>query len=64
MLGVWSAMALLALIQVPVLVRRKMWGELAAFAVLWLFATIYASLVAAAVSIPSPTKIIISIFSR
>lgn len=63
MLGVWVVMALMAIVEVPILMRKKMWGELAAFSVLWVSATLYASLIAADIPIPSVAQIIISIFS-
>jgi len=64
MLGVFAAMSLIALLQVPVLVRKKMWRELTAFCLIWLFATAYAALVAAGIPIPPPAEVFISIFSR
>lgn len=42
--------------QVPSLVRRRLWGELAAFTVLWMAAFSLAYLQAVGVKIPSLTR--------
>lgn len=54
-------MLALAAIEVPILINRQMWGELAAFLSLWLVATIYASLVAARTVIPSLVTILLRV---
>lgn len=64
MLGVLVIMLAIAVIQTPVLVRRKMRRELIAFSVIWLFATVYASLIAAGVPIPNPNETIIFLMTR
>jgi hypothetical protein len=63
MLLILLIMFLLALMQLPSLVNQKQWGELAAFAVLWLFATAYALLIGADVPVPNPTEVIRAIFT-
>lgn len=45
MVAVLMVMMALAFLQVPPLVNRKQWGELAAFAGLWVVAGVYAFLV-------------------
>lgn len=45
MLMVWTGMLLIALMQTPVLINKKQWKELAAFAFFWAAAGIYASIV-------------------
>jgi multidrug efflux pump subunit AcrB len=57
----WVVMLALAAIEVPILINRQMWGELAAFLSLWLVATIYASLVAARTVIPSLVTILLRV---
>ncbi|HPU01470.1 MAG: hypothetical protein GX890_05680 [Firmicutes bacterium] len=61
----WVAliMALIALIQVPSLVNRKRWPELAGFITIWIFATAYALLIASGVSIPNPTELLRAFYS-
>jgi multidrug efflux pump subunit AcrB len=54
-------MLALAAIEVPILINRQMWGELAVFLSLWLVATIYASLVAARTVIPSLVTILLRV---
>lgn len=61
MIKLWVVMLVLAAIEVPMLVDRQMWGELAAFLGLWLAATIYASLVAARTVIPSLANILMRV---
>ena len=50
----WVALIMipLALLQVPSLVNRKQWGELAGYSLVWLMAATYALLVAARSSQP------------
>jgi multidrug efflux pump subunit AcrB len=57
----WVVMLALAAIEVPILINRQMWGELAVFLSLWLVATIYASLVAARTVIPSLVTILLRV---
>lgn len=59
-LAVLAIMALILAIQLPLLLKEKQWGELAAFLTLWLVATVYASLVALNIPILNPTEILIS----
>ena len=59
-LAVLAIMALILAIQLPLLLKEKQWGELAAFLPLWLVATVYASLVALNIPILNPTEILIS----
>jgi hypothetical protein len=56
----WVAliMALLALLQVPSLVNRKQWGELAGYALVWTIAAAYALLVAARAPVPRPIEVL------
>ncbi|NLJ25162.1 MAG: hypothetical protein GX354_07025 [Firmicutes bacterium] len=61
MFKLWVVMLALAAIEVPILINRQMWGELAAFLSLWLVATIYASLVAARTVIPSLVTILLRV---
>lgn len=56
-----AIMAVILTTQLPLLLKEKQWGELAAFLTLWLVATVYASLVALDVPIPNPTEILISV---
>ncbi|MFY9188488.1 MAG: hypothetical protein WAO22_04420, partial [bacterium] len=58
--AVLAIMALILAIQLPLLLKEKQWGELAAFLTLWLVATVYASLVALNIPILNPTEILIS----
>lgn len=53
MLRLWIAMLLLAAIEIPILVKHRLWGEMAVFLGLWIVATVYASVVAARTIIPS-----------
>jgi hypothetical protein len=58
-LGVLAILVVMLAIQLPLLIKEKQWGELAAFLTLWVVASVYASLVALDVSIPNPTDILI-----
>lgn len=51
-------MVIIAVIQVPPLLHRKQYRELAAFGLVWLVAAVYASLVAAEVPLPSVLEIL------
>jgi hypothetical protein len=53
MLWVVLIMSLIAIFQVPVLLRQKQWGELLGFSALWVIATAYALMVA--LNVPLPT---------
>jgi hypothetical protein len=67
MIGVWTGMLIMALVQVPVLINRKQWKELAAFTVFWVVAGIYASLIlgtfAGDLAIPNHTELLIRFFN-
>jgi uncharacterized membrane protein len=63
MIWVALAMILIALLQVPALVNRKRWPELAGFGAVWIAATLYALLITAAVPIPNPTELLRSFYS-
>lgn len=56
-------MTFIAFIQVPALINRKRWPELAGFSVLWIAATLYALLIAAGAPIPNPTELLRSFYS-
>ncbi len=60
----WVAlfMILLALLQVPSLINRKQWGELAGYSLVWLMAATYAMLVAARVPLPRPVEVLRPLF--
>lgn len=63
---VWFILVMIAVafLQGRVLIKQKYWGELAAFGVLWLVATVYASLVILGVPLPSPFSIIASFIKK
>ena len=63
MAKVWIAMLLMAVVEIPILIRAKLWGELVAFLGLWVMATVFASLVAARTVLPSIVYVIYRIFS-
>ncbi|MGI6486460.1 MAG: hypothetical protein ACOX15_09220 [Tepidanaerobacteraceae bacterium] len=67
MVGVWACMVLMAVIQAPVLFKKKKWKELIAFGVFWLVAGIYASLIfgtySGRVEITNVTELLIRFFS-
>ena len=56
-------MLLLAAVEIPILVKAKLWGELWAFLGLWLMASVFASLVAARTVLPSIVLVIYNIFA-
>ena len=60
LIAVLAIMLLMLSIQLPLLVKEKQWGELAAFSALWLIASLYASLVALDIPLPQTTQFIIS----
>lgn len=57
-----AIMIVIALIQLPLTMRRRRWRELVAFGVIWLFATVYGALVIADVPVPKPTELITTFF--
>jgi hypothetical protein len=50
-------MIIIAALQAPPLVRQKQWPELAGFGAMWLFASVYAVLIAAGVPIPTAPEV-------
>ncbi len=64
---VWTGMLIIALVQVPVLVTKKQWKELAAFSFFWAAAGIYASLIfgtfAGEIAVTNITEILIRFFT-
>ncbi|NLJ34131.1 MAG: hypothetical protein GX349_06015 [Firmicutes bacterium] len=62
MFAIPLGMGIIALLEVPKMLKKKQWGELIAFAGLWLFATLYAFLVAAEAPLPSPTNLVFFLF--
>ncbi len=57
-------MVLIALFQVPALVRHGYWGELAAFSLLWIISGAYATLVVLNVPLIAPTDLLIEYLPR
>ena len=64
MIGLWIIMSLIALYQVPRLIRDKQRRTLVVFGVFWLLATVYGSLVLNDFLVPKPTEIIYNFFSK
>jgi len=64
MLWVGIIMAAIAAYQVPPLLRRKQWRELAAFAIFWLIAGIYAFLTAMDFPLPTMVEIVTFIYEK
>ena len=58
-----TIMSAMLVMQLPPLIKEKQWGELAAFLILWIIASAYASLVALDVLLPSPTEILIGLLN-
>jgi hypothetical protein len=58
MIWVVITMSLIAIFQVPVLLRQKQRGELLSFSALWLIATAYSLLVALDVPLPTLLEVI------
>ena len=60
-------MVIIALLQVPILIHKKQWKELAAFAFFWLAAGIYASLILGTfigdLAIPNVTEYLIRFYN-
>jgi hypothetical protein len=67
MLIVWTGMFIIALLQLPILINKKQWKELASFAVLWIIAGIYASLIlgtfAGAIAVPNHSELLNRFFT-
>ena len=67
MAAVWTGMLLIAIAQVPVLINRKQWRELAAFAFFWVAAGIYASVIlgtyAGDIAVPNHTELLDHFFT-
>jgi hypothetical protein len=57
-------MILIALYQVPRLLREQQRRTLLVFAILWLLATVYGSLVLNNVPVPRPTDVIYTFFVK
>ncbi|MEW5786066.1 MAG: hypothetical protein AB1767_13500 [Bacillota bacterium] len=51
-------MILIAILQIPPLLKNKQWPELAGFGAIWVFATVYIALLSAGVPIANPTEIL------
>lgn len=64
MFGLLIVMVLIALYEVPRLLRNRQYRTLVVFAFLWLLATVYGSLVLRDIPVPKPTELIYSFFSR
>ncbi len=60
--GFITFMIAIAVPEALILVRRRQWRELAAFAVVWVLAAVYGALVVADVPVPSPVRLIILFF--
>ena len=56
--ALWLGMIVLALLQVPLMVRYKQWRELVAFDGMWLLAGFYATLVVVDMRVINPFEII------
>ena len=63
LVGLWLIMILIALYQVPRLIREQQRRTLLVFSVLWVLATVYGSLVLEDVPVPRPTDLIYDFFS-
>lgn len=68
MIWVWTGMVIIALVQAPILINKKQWKELAAFAIFWVAAGIYASLILGTlggdVTVPNITELLIRFFNH
>lgn len=56
-------MVVIAIIEVPKLLRQKSYGEVAAFGAMWLIAFVYGGLVVLRVELPSVMDVMHSIYS-
>jgi len=64
MIGLWIIMILIALYQVPRLIRNKQRRVLLVFGFFWLLTTVYGSLVLSDIPVPKPTEIIFNFFAK
>ena len=64
MVGLWLVMILIALYQVPRLLREQQRRTLLVFGFIWLLATVYGSLVLNDVHVPRPTDVIYAFFDK
>lgn len=64
MIGLWLVMILIALYQVPLLIREQQRRTLLVFTILWLLATVYGSLFLSNVPVPRPTDVIYTFFIK
>jgi hypothetical protein len=64
LLGLWLVMILIALYQVPRLIREEQRRTLLVFGIIWLLVTVYGSLVLSDVPVPRPTNVIYAFFER
>lgn len=62
MAWVIATMLITFLIEVPALVRNKMYRELLSFSILWVLAFIYASLVALKVPLPTVVDVLENLY--
>ncbi|MGI6576299.1 MAG: hypothetical protein ACOX3A_10800 [bacterium] len=60
MVIIWLVMAAIAIREIPPLLAQGKRGELLTFIILWLSATLYASLVLGDAAIPNPIGLIIA----
>ncbi|NLK08168.1 MAG: hypothetical protein GX316_05650 [Firmicutes bacterium] len=63
MVAIWILMLAIAIIEVPILIKKGLWGELWAFTGLWIVAGVFASLVSARTVLPSIVLVINKIFN-
>ena len=67
MAGVWAGMGIIALVQVPILVKKKQWKELIAFSAFWIIAGVYASIIlgtyAGDIVVPNHTELLDRFFT-
>jgi hypothetical protein len=64
LVGLWLVMILIALYQVPRLLREEQRRTLLVFGFIWLLVTVYGSLVLNDVPVPRPTDVICAFFER
>jgi len=62
-LFIWLGMIGLALVQLPLMIRKKQWRELIAYGGIWLLAGVYASLVVSDIRMLNAFEIIEMIFT-
>jgi|LFRM01.2.fsa_nt_gb hypothetical protein len=63
MIWVVIIMSLIAIFQVPVLLRQKQWGELQSFSILWIIAAAYSLLVVLDVPLPTLLEVVDFVYS-